>query len=129
MKKILKESNQHFYRVWTIENDINEFLFMNKILQLWIFWNLFTSFPYFRIHAPHWTTFFVIMIIAQFCAKTMTMYSRAKFCKNYDLNSIFMRNFVQKIIFFFEWMFIFYKNGFVLLRNWGIISCKKSHFV
>ena len=48
----------------------------------------------FRNHFVQKFQFFVI-VIAQFLAKTITLHSCAKSCKNYDLNSIFMGNFVQ----------------------------------
>ena len=49
--------------------------------------------------------------------------------KNSDLNFVFMRNFVQKKIFISNECAISCKTGFVLIRKWCGISCKKSHFV
>ena len=63
----------------------------NTTAKLWK--NFFSeSNSYFRIYAPQSSK------ITIFRAKTMTLYSSAKWCKNYSFNFIFMRNFVQKIM-------------------------------
>jgi len=49
--------------------------------------------------------------------------------KNSDLNFVFMQNFVQKKLFISNECAISFKTGFVLIRKWCEISCKKSHFV
>ena len=90
-------------------------LFMNKILQLWIFWNLFTSFPCFRIHAPHWTTFFVILSIAQFCAITDHVFT-CKIMQKLWLKFYIHAWFLQKSFFF--------KKKAQLCENWFHIDSK-----
>ena len=77
----------------------------------------------FVIHAraPHF-----IISITLLRAKTMTLYLCAKLCKKYDLNSILMRNFVQKNYLFLNERAISCKTGFLLIRNRCEISCKNT---
>ena len=67
------------------------------------------------------------MSVAQFRAKTMTLYSCTKSCKNYDLDSVFMRNFGLKNDLFRINEQILWQNWFRVDTKLIEISCKKSH--
>ena len=62
-------------------------------------------------------------------AQTLILYSCAKSCKKNDLNSVFMRNFVQRKMIYCEWMRNFMQNWFrtdtKMIQNFA----QKSHFV
>ena len=49
--------------------------------------------------------------------------------KKSDSNFLFMWNFVQKKLFILNECAVLCKTGFILIRKWCGISCKKSHFV